>query len=168
MVKYGISGNLMSLGAVDFGLIIDGAVVMVENIVCQLAHRQAHAGRALTAHEREATVLAASQQVGRPMFFGVLIITLVYVPILALTGLEGKMFQPMALTVMLALGGALVLADAGAVFLRALGHCGGKGQSADPGGEGCLWACAGRGVAREMVGHFGSRRIVWSFRGGVF
>jgi cobalt-zinc-cadmium resistance protein CzcA len=110
MVRFGISGNLMSLGAVDFGLIIDGAVVMVENIVCQLAHRQAHLGRTLTAHERAATVLEASQQVGRPMFFGVLIITLVYVPILALTGIEGKMFQPMAWTVMLALGGALVLA----------------------------------------------------------
>ena len=109
MVKYGISGNLMSLGAVDFGLIIDGAVVMVENIVCQLAHRQAHLGRTLTSEERAHTVLNASKQVGNPMFFGVLIITLVYLPILALTGVEGKMFRPMALTVMLALGGALLL-----------------------------------------------------------
>jgi cobalt-zinc-cadmium resistance protein CzcA len=110
MVKYGISGNLMSLGAVDFGLIIDGAVVMVENIVCQLAHRQAHLRRALTPGERAHTVLSASKQVGNPMFFGVLIITLVYLPILALTGIEGKMFRPMALTVMLALAGALLLA----------------------------------------------------------
>jgi cobalt-zinc-cadmium resistance protein CzcA len=110
MVRYHISGNLMSLGAVDFGLIIDGAVVMVENIVCQLAHRQAHLKRPLTDEERSHTVLTASKQVGSPMFFGVLIITLVYLPILSLTGVEGKMFQPMALTVILALVGALLLA----------------------------------------------------------
>jgi cobalt-zinc-cadmium resistance protein CzcA len=110
MFKYGISGNLMSLGAIDFGLIIDGAVVMVENIVRQLGERQHHLGRKLTAAERVHTVLAASKQVANPMFFGVLIITIVYVPILALTGIEGKMFRPMAITVMLALGGALVLA----------------------------------------------------------
>ena len=109
MFHYEISGNLMSLGAVDFGLIIDGAVVMVENIVCQLAHQQSKLGRRLSAEERARTVLAASKQVANPMFFGVLIITLVYVPILALTGIEGKMFRPMALTVMLALAGALLL-----------------------------------------------------------
>jgi len=110
MARFGISGNLMSLGAIDFGLIIDGAVVIVENIVRQLGQRQHQLGRALTAEERAHTVLAASKQVGSPMFFGVLIITVVYIPILALTGIEGKMFHPMALTVMLALGGALVLA----------------------------------------------------------
>jgi cobalt-zinc-cadmium resistance protein CzcA len=110
MNRFGISGNLMSLGAVDFGLIIDGAVVMVENIVRQLSHRQQTLGRLLTAEERTKTVLAAGRQVGRPMFFGVLIITVVYLPILTLSGIEGKMFHPMALTVMLALGGALVLA----------------------------------------------------------
>ena len=109
MERFGISGNLMSLGAVDFGLIIDGAVVIVENIVRQLAHRQHQLGRVLTVEERAHTVLTASKQVGSPMFFGVVIITVVYVPILALTGTEGKMFHPMALTVMLALGGALVL-----------------------------------------------------------
>ena len=109
MLKGGVSGNLMSLGAVDFGLIIDGAVVMVENIVRQLAHRQHQLGRTLTADERHHTVLAASKQVGSPMFFGVLIITIVYIPILALTGIEGKMFHPMAITVMLALTGALLL-----------------------------------------------------------
>ena len=109
MLKGGVSGNLMSLGAVDFGLIIDGAVVMVENIVRQLAHRQHQLGRVLTAEERTHTVLAASKQVGSPMFFGVLIITIVYIPILALTGIEGKMFHPMAITVMLALTGALLL-----------------------------------------------------------
>ncbi|MEQ2008933.1 MAG: CusA/CzcA family heavy metal efflux RND transporter [Limisphaerales bacterium] len=110
MRHFGISGNLMSLGAVDFGLIIDGAVVIVENIVRQLGLKQHQLGRTLTVEERAHTVLVASKQVGSPMFFGVLIITVVYIPILALTGIEGKMFHPMALTVMLALGGALVLA----------------------------------------------------------
>ena len=110
MARFGISGNLMSLGAIDFGLIIDGAVVIVENIVRHLGERQHELGRALTVEERCQTVLTASKQVGNPMFFGVVIITVVYIPILALTGIEGKMFHPMALTVMLALGGALLLA----------------------------------------------------------
>src|SRR5881394_602421 len=110
MVKLGVSGNLMSLGAVDFGLLIDGAVVIVENVVRQLGVRQHELGRRLTSEERSQIVLAASKQVAHPMFFGVVIITIVYIPILALTGIEGKMFHPMALTVMLALGGALVLA----------------------------------------------------------
>lgn len=109
MARFGISGNLMSLGAVDFGLIIDGAVVVVDNIVRQLGDRQQRLGRMLTRAERSDTVLSASRQVGTPMFFGVLIIAIVYVPVLALTGTEGKMFHPMAITVMLALGGALVL-----------------------------------------------------------
>ncbi len=109
MVTGKISGNLMSLGAIDFGLIIDGAVVIVENIVRQLAAKQHHLGRKLTIEERLHTVQAASKEVGNPMFFGVFIITIVYVPILALTGVEGKMFHPMALTVMLCLAGALVL-----------------------------------------------------------
>ena len=105
----GVSGNLMSLGAVDFGLIVDGSVVMVENIVRVLGERQRHFGRRLTPKERLEAVREASGQVATPMFFGVLIITLVYLPVLALTGIEGKMFRPMAITVMLALGGALVL-----------------------------------------------------------
>src|SRR5947207_8272159 len=99
----------MSIDAIDFGLVIDAAVVIVENIVRQLAEKQHHLGRALTTAERSHVVLAASKQVGSPMFFGVVIITAVYVPILALTGIEGKMFHPMALTVMLALTGALLL-----------------------------------------------------------
>ena len=110
MMRLGIPGNLMSLGAIDFGLIIDGAVVMVENIVRHLAHRQHELGRRLTAAERTQEVLKSAQEVAKPMFFGVLIITVVYVPILALQGIEGKMFQPMAVVVMLALGAALVLA----------------------------------------------------------
>src|SRR5438067_4581482 len=110
MVNLGVSGNLMSLGAVDFGLLIDGAVVIVENVVRQLGSRQRELGRRLTSEERRELVLAASKQVAKPMFFGVVIITIVYIPILALTGIEGKMFHPMAVTVMLALTGALILA----------------------------------------------------------
>jgi cobalt-zinc-cadmium resistance protein CzcA len=110
MTRFGISGNLMSLGAIDFGLIVDGAVVIVENVVRRLGIKQHELGRALTRQERLETVLAAAKQVSHPMFFGVLIITIVYLPILALAGIEGKMFHPMALTVMLALGGSLVLA----------------------------------------------------------
>ena len=110
MTYFGISGNLMSLGAIDFGLIIDGAVVIVENVVRRLGLKQHELKRRLTTEERLHVVLTASKQVGSPMFFGVLIIAIVYVPILALSGVEGKMFHPMALTVMLALGGSLVLA----------------------------------------------------------
>ncbi len=109
MVTNEISGNLMSLGAIDFGLIIDGAVVMVENIVRHLAEKQKALGRKLNAQERFEEVLVSAREVANPMFFGVLIITVVYVPILALTGIEGKMFRPMALTVMFALIGALIL-----------------------------------------------------------
>ena len=104
------SANLMSLGAIDFGLIVDGAVVMVENMLRHATLRRRAQGRALSAGERVETVRTAAREVARPMFFGVLIITLVYVPILALTGVEGKMFRPMAVAVMLAIGGALVLA----------------------------------------------------------
>jgi cobalt-zinc-cadmium resistance protein CzcA len=109
MVGTKLSGNLMSLGAVDFGLIVDGAVVMVENIVRRLGLRQHELGRLLNTNERMHTVLSAAKEVGRPTFFGVLIITIVYVPILSLTGIEGKMFKPMALTVIYALIGALIL-----------------------------------------------------------
>lgn len=110
MVETRVSGNLMSLGAIDFGLIIDGAVVMVENIVRHLAHKQRDLGRELTAAERLREVLYSAKEVANPMFVGVLIITVVYVPILALTGIEGKMFRPMAITVIFALVGSLVLA----------------------------------------------------------
>lgn len=110
MVSTRISGNLMSLGAIDFGLIIDGAVVMVENIVRHLGEKQHALGRKLTAEERLEEVRISAREVANPMFFGVVIITVVYVPILALSGIEGKMFKPMALTVMFALIGALILA----------------------------------------------------------
>lgn len=110
MVRYGVPGNLMSLGAVDFGLIVDGAVVIAENIVRLLAHRQHQLGRLLTKEERLHTILAASKQVGTPTVFGVAIITIVYLPLFTLTGVEGKMFTPMAFTVVFALVGALILA----------------------------------------------------------
>jgi len=109
MVRYGISANLMSLGALDFGIIVDGAVVIIENAVRRLAHAQAHRGRALTRSERFHEVFAAAKEARRPLLFGQLIIMVVYVPILALTGVEGKMFHPMALTVLLALLGAMIL-----------------------------------------------------------
>ena len=110
MVQLHIPGNLMSLGAIDFGLVIDGAVVMVENILRHLGEKQHKLGRKLTPPERAHAVLTSAHEVASPMFFGVLIITMVYVPILALQGIEGKMFKPMAIVVMLALGGALALA----------------------------------------------------------
>lgn len=105
MVQAGLSGNLMSLGAVDFGLLVDGSVVMVDNILRRLAAAQPR-----TREERAATILAAGREVLRPVTLAVSIIILVYVPILALTGIEGKMFRPMAVTVIMALAGSLVLA----------------------------------------------------------
>ena len=109
MVSYGISANLMSLGALDFGIIVDGAVVIIENAVRRLAHAQAHRGRPLSRSERFHEVFAAAKEARRPLLFGQLIIMVVYVPILALTGVEGKMFHPMAYTVLLALFGAMLL-----------------------------------------------------------
>ncbi|MGV3617291.1 MAG: efflux RND transporter permease subunit [Fimbriimonas sp.] len=109
MNQFGISGNLMSLGAIDFGLIVDGAVVMIENSVRRLAERREHAERTLTREEVRETVGIASREVAKPTAFAVSIITVVYLPILALEGTEGKMFRPMAFTVVFALLGALLL-----------------------------------------------------------
>ncbi|MEO5617605.1 MAG: CusA/CzcA family heavy metal efflux RND transporter [Candidatus Eisenbacteria bacterium] len=109
MVQRGISGNLMSLGAIDFGIIVDGAVVMVENIIRRFAHRQRDLGRLLTREERLDEAFQSSREVARPTLFGVAIIMIVYLPILTLSGIEGKMFKPMAMVVLLALGGALLL-----------------------------------------------------------
>ncbi|TXI79907.1 MAG: CusA/CzcA family heavy metal efflux RND transporter [Cupriavidus sp.] len=109
MVQYRVSANLMSLGALDFGIIIDGAVVIVENCVRRLAHAQAGHGRALTRAERFKEVFAAAREARRPLLFGQLIIMIVYLPVFALTGVEGKMFHPMAFTVVLALVGAMIL-----------------------------------------------------------
>ena len=109
MVQAGISGNLMSLGAIDFGLIVDGAVIIVENCVRVLADRQHELGRPLTLRERLDAVLGASRQVRQATAFGEAIIITVYIPVLALTGVEGKMFRPMAMTVIFALVAAFVL-----------------------------------------------------------
>ena len=109
MVQNKISANLMSLGALDFGLIVDGAVIIVENCIRRLAEEQHRLGRLLTRAERFETVFDASKEVRRATMFGELIIMIVYLPILTLSGVEGKMFIPMAFTVIAALLGAMIL-----------------------------------------------------------
>ncbi|MEO6212338.1 MAG: CusA/CzcA family heavy metal efflux RND transporter [Vicinamibacterales bacterium] len=109
MVERGVSGNLLSLGALDFGIIVDGAVIIVENCMRRLAERQRAVGRILTRTERFETVFDAAKEVRRATLFGELIIMIVYLPILTLTGIEVKMFYPMAFTVLAALAGAMVL-----------------------------------------------------------
>ena len=108
MVETKVSANLMSLGALDFGLIVDGAVIIVENCLRRLSE-QSHEGRDLSLSERMDTVYDATAEVIRPSLFGVFIITAVYLPIFALEGVEGKMFHPMAKTVVMALAAALFL-----------------------------------------------------------
>lgn len=109
MVSNKISANLMSLGALDFGIIIDGAVIIVENCIRRLSEEQHRLGRLLTRQERFEVVFDASKEVRKATMFGELIIMIVYLPILSLTGIEGKMFYPMAFTVILALIGATIL-----------------------------------------------------------
>lgn len=109
MVEAGVSANLMSLGALDFGIIVDGAVVIVENCIRRLGLAQAAAGRPLTREERFAEVALAAAEARRPLLFGQLIIMTVYLPIFALSGIEGRMFHPMAITVVLALAAAMIL-----------------------------------------------------------
>ncbi|MFS2213188.1 efflux RND transporter permease subunit [Telluria sp. Tellsp104] len=109
MVQAGVSANLMSLGALDFGIIIDGAVVIVENCIRRLGIAQAEVGRPLTGAERRTEVALAAAEARRPLLFGQVIIMTVYLPLLALSGIEGKMFHPMALTVVMALVGAMIL-----------------------------------------------------------
>lgn len=104
-----VSANLMSLGALDFGIIVDGAVVIVENAIRRLAHAQQHHGRLLNRSERLHEVFNAAREARRPLIFGQLIIMVVYLPIFALSGVEGKMFHPMAFTVVIALLGAMLL-----------------------------------------------------------
>jgi cobalt-zinc-cadmium resistance protein CzcA len=109
MVRLGISGNLMSLGALDFGLIVDGAIIITENCLHRLALQQHHLGRELNLKERLHEVMVASREITKPIVFGQAIIILVYVPMLTFTGVEGKMFEPMAMTVILALVAAFFL-----------------------------------------------------------
>ena len=109
MNRYGVSGNLMSLGALDFGLIVDGSIIIIENCLRRLAERQHHEGRLLNLPERLHEVFEASREMVRPTIYGQAIILLVFAPLLTFTGVEGKMFTPMAITVMLALIGAFIL-----------------------------------------------------------
>ncbi|WP_203310892.1 efflux RND transporter permease subunit [Sphingomonas beigongshangi] len=108
MHAIGLSGNLMSLGALDFGLIVDGSIVVVENSLRLLAVRRREKGEDLDGEERRTIIAEAARLVARPTFFGIAIIALVYVPVLSLGGVEGKLFQPMAQAVMLAIGAGLV------------------------------------------------------------
>ena len=105
----GVSGNLMSLGAIDFGLIVDGAVIIVENALRHISEKNHELKRELTKAERDEVVYRSAAELVRSATFGIGIITVVYLPILSLTGIEGKMFRPMALTVIFALIGALIL-----------------------------------------------------------
>ena len=109
MVEYKVSANLMSLGAIDFGIIIDGAIIIVESCLALLAAAQLRLGRLLTTAERFETILIGAREVVRPALFGMIIIAVVYIPILTLTGVEGKMFTPMATTVLMVLAGAALL-----------------------------------------------------------
>ncbi len=119
MVRTGVSANLMSLGALDFGLIVDGAVIIVENCIRRLSHT----GQNLALRERLEVVYDATCEVIRPSLFGVAIITVVYIPIFTLSGVEGKMFHPMAATVVMALLAAMIISltlvpAAVAVFMK--------------------------------------------------
>ena len=149
----GVSGNLMSLGALDFGLIVDGAVIIVENALRRLAERQEHEGRLLTREERmEETTLAAKEMV-RPTVYGQLIIFLVFVPLLTFQGVEGKTFAPMAITLMVALASAFVLS---LTFVPAMIAIVVKGRVSETEVKPIRWfkeryaPVLGRGVARPM------------------
>jgi cobalt-zinc-cadmium resistance protein CzcA len=109
MNRFGVSGNLMSLGALDFGLIVDGSIIIIENCLRRLAERQHREGRLLALSERLHEVFEASKEMIRPTIYGQAIILLVFAPLLMFSGVEGKMFSPMAITVMLALVGAFIL-----------------------------------------------------------
>lgn len=109
MVRGGVSGNLMSLGALDFGLIVDGAVIIIEHCIRRFGEHQRALGRVLEREERFELAATATAEVIRPSLFGVAIITAVYLPVFALTGIEGKMFHPMAFTVVIALTSAMLL-----------------------------------------------------------
>lgn len=110
MNAFNVPGNLMSLGALDFGLIVDGAVIIIENCLARLAHRQEHEGRLLSLRERLEETMRAAQEMIKPTVFGQAIILLAFAPLLTFTGVEGKTFSPMAITIMLALVAAFILA----------------------------------------------------------
>ncbi|WP_306476070.1 efflux RND transporter permease subunit [Methyloversatilis sp.] len=155
MVQQKVSANLMSLGALDFGIIVDGAVVIVENCVRRLAHRQKAAGRALELRERLDEVFAAARETRRPLLFGQLIIMVVYLPLFALSGVEGRMFHPMAFTVVIALLGAMLLSI---TFVpAAVALCMGRPVTER---DSRLMASAQRGYARLLAWTFDHRAAV--------
>jgi len=118
MLQGRLSANLMSLGALDFGLIVDGAVIIAENSLRHLAERQRQLGRILLTDERLETVTASATDMVQPTVFGQAIIILVYVPLLSFTGVEGKTFAPMAFTVIIALASAFVVCRACSIARR--------------------------------------------------
>ena len=177
MVENKVSANLMSLGALDFGLIVDGAVIIVENCLRRLAIEQHRLGRLLERSERFQVVFEATREVFKPSLVSVIVVALVNIPIFTLTGVEGKMFHPMAFTVVVALLGALILSvtfvpAAVALFVtgrveekenraHAVGAQGlpaGIGlRAGEPGADGS--GCGGRGGAKRAAGHPHGRRV---------
>jgi heavy metal efflux system protein len=155
MVHTQTSGNLMSLGAIDFGLVVDGSVIIVENCVRRFGEARRELGRTLTVRERVDLAFEASREVRRATLFGEVIITVVYLPILTLTGIEGKMFKPMAVTVVLALVGATILSMTFIPALVALALSGDTRHT-----ESRLFGLAQRLYGRVLEGALGARGAV--------
>lgn len=163
MLKAGISANLMSLGALDFGLIVDGAVIITENALRKLAERQHHEGRLLDLSERMHEVMAASKEMIQPSVFGQAIIITVYLPLLTFTGVEGKMFEPMALTVIIALVAAFVLSLTLVPAMIAIFISGKVSETENP-----LIALAKRVYAPALTGALRDTRFVILLAVGFF
>ena len=154
MLKAGVSGNLMSLGALDFGLIVDGAVIIMENCIRRFGELQHRLGRLLTREERYELAASATAEVIRPSLFGVGIITAVYLPIFALDGVEGKMFHPMAFTVVFALTAAMLLS---LTFVPAMVAVGLGGRVEEKENRIVLWLKRGYAPALDRV-------LAWRWR----
>jgi cobalt-zinc-cadmium resistance protein CzcA len=173
----GTSGNLMSLGALDFGLIVDGSIIIIENCLRRLAHRQKQEGRVLTRDERLHEVFEASKEMIRPTLFGQAIIFLVFIPLLTFTGIEGKTFSPMAITVLLALAGAFL---ASLTFVPAMVALLIRGEVAEKDVKAVAWVKAryepllGRVIARPWpwigagAGTFAAAALVFTMLGSEF
>lgn len=177
MNTLGVSGNLMSLGALDFGLIVDGSIIIIENCLRRLAEKQHEKDRVLTLNERLHEVFAASKEMIRPTIYGQAIIFLVFVPLLTFTGVEGKTFSPMAITVLLALGGAFI---ASLTFVPAMVAILIRGKVAEQEVKAVAWTkeryapVLKRVVARPWpwigagVGTFAAAALMFSFLGSEF
>ena len=173
----GTSGNLMSLGALDFGLIVDGSIIIIENCLQRLAHRQHEEGRVLSLNERLHEVFEASREMIRPTLYGQAIIFLVFVPLLTFTGVEGKTFSPMAITVLLALAGAFV---ASLTFVPAMVALLIRGEVAEKDVRAVAWVkeryepVLGRVIARPWpwigagAGTFAAAALVFTMLGSEF